>query len=38
MWAAYISKYQDLKTVVVPDYLQRITNTKINNMHILYVD
>jgi hypothetical protein len=38
MWAAYISKYQDLKTVVVPDYLQSITNTKINNMHILYVD
>ncbi len=38
MWATYISKYQDLKTVVVPDYLQRITNTKINNMHILYVD
>lgn len=38
MWAAYISKYQDLKTVVLPDYLKRITNTKINNMHCLYVD
>jgi hypothetical protein len=38
MWAAYVSKYNEYKTVVVPDYLRKITNEKINNMNIVYLD
>jgi len=38
MWAAYVSKYEEYKTVVVPDYLRKITNEKINNMNVVYLD
>lgn len=38
MWASYISKYDEYKTVVVPDYLKKITNEKINNMNIIHLD
>lgn len=38
MLAAYVSKYEEYKTVVVPDYLKKITNEKINNMNVVYLD
>jgi hypothetical protein len=38
MWAAYVSKYDTYKTVVVPDYLKKIRNEKINNMNVVYLD
>lgn len=38
MLAAYVSKYADFKTIVIPDYLKKITNEKINNMNIVYLD
>lgn len=38
LWAAYISKYDDVKTVVLPDYIKRIINPTINNVNIVYLD
>lgn len=38
IWAAYISKYDDMKTVIVPYYLKNVINENINNMNIIYLD
>lgn len=37
MWAAYLSKYENCKTVVLPDHTHLIANNKINNMNIVYL-
>jgi len=38
LWAAYISCYDSIKDIVVPEYLKGIMNDKINNMNINYLE
>lgn len=38
LWAAYISKYQTLKNVIVPDYISTKINKNINNINFIYLD
>ena len=38
IWSAYISKYDDLKTVVVPDHAKTFINENVNNINFVYLD
>lgn len=38
LWAAYISKYESLKNVIIPDYVKRIVNANINNLNIISLE
>jgi hypothetical protein len=38
IWSAYISRYDELKTVILPDYVKPKMNDNINNMNILYLN
>lgn len=38
IWAAYISKYDELKTVIVPDYVKKVINENVNNTNVIYLD
>jgi hypothetical protein len=38
LWASYISKYESLKNVIIPDYVKRICNPHINNLNIISLE
>ena len=37
LWASYISKYQNVKNIVVPEYLNKKINKNINNINFVYL-
>lgn len=38
IWASYISRYDESKKVIVPDYVRKIMNEKVNNINLIYLD
>ena len=38
LWAAYISRYDSVKTLVVSEFLRSIMNAQINNLNINYLE
>ncbi len=38
LWASYISKYDSIKNVVVPDYIDKTINKSINNINFVYLN